>query len=211
MPYGQFHYPFDNAQHFRSHFPADFIVEYTGQIRCWFYYLHVLSTAIFDKPAFKNCMVHGTLLASDGKKMSKSLKNYTDPLELMDKHGGDALRGYLFASPAVGLEDLSFKDEGVEGVVKSILLPMWNALTFFTSYTEVDRIAVSDIALNEHTLGELDLFILSELEILKRTLTELLDGYRINDAMRLFAPFLDTLNNWYIRRSRERVWSEDPN
>ncbi len=210
MPYGQYHYPFENAEHFRAHFPADFIVEYTGQIRCWFYYLHVLSTAIFGKPAFKNCMVHGTLLAADGKKMSKSLKNYTDPLQLMDKHGGDALRAYLFASPAVGIEDLSFRDDGVEGMVKAIMLPLWNALTFFTSYTDVDRVAPKDIPLEGQELSELDRFILSELEILNTSVTAHLDAYTINEAMRLFAPFLDTLNNWYIRRSRERVWSEDP-
>jgi isoleucyl-tRNA synthetase len=210
MPYGQYHYPFENADHFRAHFPADFIVEYTGQIRCWFYYLHVLSTAIFGKPAFKNCMVHGTLLASDGKKMSKSLKNYTDPLELMDKYGADALRAYLFASPAVGIEDLVFKDEGVEGMVKSILLPIWNALSFFTSYTDVDRVGRKDLEQGARQPSELDRFILSELEILNRSVTEYFEGYKINDAMRLVAPFLDTLNNWYIRRSRERVWSEDP-
>ncbi len=210
MPYGQYHYPFENAEHFRGHFPADFIVEYTGQIRCWFYYLHVLSTALFGKPSFKNCMVHGTLLASDGKKMSKSLKNYTDPLELMDKYGADALRAYLFASPAVGIEDLVFKDEGVEGMVKSILLPIWNALSFFTAYTDVDQVRSDELSRSACELGELDRFILSEVEILNRSVTEYLEGYRINEAMRLFAPFLDTLNNWYIRRSRERVWSDDP-
>jgi isoleucyl-tRNA synthetase len=210
MPYGQFHYPFENAEYFRSHFPADFIVEYTGQIRTWFYYLHVLSTALFGKPAFKHCMVHGTLLAADGKKMSKSLKNYTDPYVLMDKHGADALRAYLFASPAVGIEDLSFKDDGLEVMVKSLLLPIWNSLSFFTSYTEVDQITTQDIVLEKQTLAELDRFILSELEILNKSVTEALDDYRVNEAMRLFAPFLDTLNNWYIRRSRERVWSENP-
>jgi isoleucyl-tRNA synthetase len=155
-------------------------------------------------------MVHGTLLASDGKKMSKSLKNYTDPLELMDKYGADALRAYLFASPAVGIEDLVFKDEGVEGMVKSILLPIWNALSFFTSYTDVDRVGRKDLEQGARQPSELDRFILSELEILNRSVTEYFEGYKINDAMRLFAPFLDTLNNWYIRRSRERVWSEDP-
>lgn len=210
MPYAQYNYPFTNPEAFKSHFPSDFIVEYTGQIRCWFYYLHVLSTALFDKPAFKNCMVHGTLLAADGKKISKSLKNYTDPFELMDKHGADALRAYLFSSPAVGIEDLSFKDEGVESMVKAIMLPIWNALSFFTSYTEVDSISPADLDLKGKTLSELDHFILSEAEILKRSATEYLETYRINEAMRLFAPFLDTLNNWYIRRSRERVWSEDP-
>lgn len=210
MPYGQFHYPFENAEHFLEHLPADFIVEYTGQIRCWFYYLHVLSTAIFDKPAFRNCMVHGTLLAADGKKMSKSLKNYTDPLEIMNRHGADSLRGYLFSSPAVGIEDLSFRDEGVEGVLKSIVLPLWNALSFFTSYAEVDAVHPEEISLSGCQLEDLDRFILSELEILVRNATGMLDSYRIHEAMRLFPDFLDILNNWYIRRSRERVWSQDP-
>ena len=210
MPYGQFHYPFENADHFLKHLPADFIVEYTGQIRCWFYYLHVLSTAIFDKPAFRNCMVHGTLLAADGKKMSKSLKNYTDPLEIMDRHGADSLRGYLFSSPAVGIEDLSFRDEGVEGVLKSIVLPLWNALSFFTSYAEVDAIHPDEMSLSDCQLEDLDRFILSELEILVQNATAMLDSYRVHEAMRMFPDFLDTLNNWYIRRSRERVWSKDP-
>ncbi len=210
MPYGQFHYPFENADHFNAHFPADFIAEGTGQIRCWFYYLHVLSTAIFGKPAFQNCLVTGTLLASDGKKMSKSLKNYTDPLLLMERYGADALRSYLFSSPAVGIEDLTFRDDGVEGMVKSIILPIWNALTFLTSYADVDRISPQDLSITDASLGELDRFILSEVEILTKGVTEALDSYQISDAMRLFAPFFDTLNNWYIRRSRERVWSEDP-
>ncbi len=209
MPYGQFHYPFENAEHFLEHLPADFIVEYTGQIRCWFYYLHVLSTAIFDKPAFRNCMVHGTLLAADGKKMSKSLKNYTDPLAIMDKFGADSLRGYLFSSPAVGIEDLSFRDEGVESVLKSLILPLWNALSFFTSYAEVDQITPEEISLDGCVLEDLDRYILSEVEIMVRDATRCLDGYRVHEAMRLFPNFLDTLNNWYIRRSRERVWSQE--
>jgi len=210
MPYGQFHYPFENAEHFRAHFPADFIAEGTGQIRCWFYYLHVLSTAIFGKPAFQNCLVTGTLLAADGKKMSKSLKNYTDPLLLMERYGADALRSYLFSSPAVGIEDLTFRDDGVEGMLKSIILPLWNALTFLTAYADVDDVTQRDLSVHNCTLGELDRFILSEAEILTRAVTQALDSYQISDGMRLFAPFFDTLNNWYIRRSRERVWSEDP-
>jgi isoleucyl-tRNA synthetase len=210
MPYGQFHYPFENAEHFRAHFPADFIAEGTGQIRCWFYYLHVLSTAIFGKPAFQNCLVTGTLLAADGKKMSKSLKNYTDPLLLMERYGADAIRSYLFSSPAVGIEDLTFRDDGVEGMLKSITLPIWNALTFLTAYADVDHVTPRDLSVHDRALGELDRFILSEVEILARSVTKALDSYQISDGMRLFAPFFDTLNNWYIRRSRERVWSEDP-
>ena len=211
MPYGQFHYPFKNAEHFRSHFPADFIVEYTGQIRGWFYYLHVLSTALFDKPAFKHCLVHGTLLAEDGKKISKSLKNYTDPMELMDKYGADALRAYLLSANAVQMADLAFRDDGVEGMVKNISLPLWNALSFFTTYAETDEISVDDLNLDSYLddLTELDRYILSEQEILLSTVTEKLDSYAIHEATKLLSPFLDTLTNWYIRRSRQRVWIED--
>ena len=211
MPYGQFHYPFERAEHFRSHFPADFIVEYPGQIRGWFYVLHVLSTALFERPAFRHCMVHGTLLGFDGKKMSKSLKNYTDPLELMDRNGADSVRMYLLSSAAVQTDDLNFRDEGVEAVVRTILLPVWNALSFFTSYAAIDKVAPKDLAWEDsYAFDELDRFILSETEILIRRVTEPMDRYSVNEAAQLFAPFLDTLNNWYIRRSRARVWSADP-
>lgn len=211
MPYGQFHYPFENAEHFRSHFPADFIVEYTGQLRGWFYYLHVLSTALFDRPAFKHCMVHGTLLAADGKKISKSLKNYTDPLGLIQQHGADAFRAYLLASPAVQLADLAFNDDGVEGMVKSIILPLWNALAFFTTYGEIDQISPDDLSeeITSYKLAELDRYILSELESLNRSVTLALDNYQVDSAMRSCIDFLDQLNNWYIRRSRERLWLAD--
>ncbi|HEX4998131.1 MAG TPA: isoleucine--tRNA ligase [Terriglobia bacterium] len=211
MPYGQFHYPFERAEHFRSHFPADFIVEYTGQIRGWFYVLHVLSTALFERPAFRNCLVHGTLLAADGKKMSKSLKNYTDPLELMDRYGADSLRMYLLSSAAVQTDDLSFRDEGVEAIVRTILLPLWNALSFLTSYAAIDRVEPGDLQLPvSDALDGLDRFILSETEILTGRVTERMDRYAVNEAAQLFPAFLDTLNNWYIRRSRARVWSADP-
>ena len=211
MPYGQYHYPFERAEHFRSHFPADFIVEYTGQIRGWFYVLHVLSTALFEKPAFRNCLVHGTLLAADGKKMSKSLKNYTDPLLLMDKHGADSLRMYLLSSSAVQTDDLSFRDDGVEAMTRNILLPVWNALSFFASYAAIDGVSSSDLAWsNSYALDELDQFILSETEIVVKNATERMDRYAVHEAAQLFPPFLDTLNNWYIRRSRARVWSTDP-
>jgi isoleucyl-tRNA synthetase len=210
MPYGQFHYPFERAEHFRSHFPADFIVEYTGQIRGWFYVLHVLSTALFGRPAFRNCLVHGTLLAADGKKMSKSLKNYTDPLQLMDRYGADSLRMYLLSSAAVQTDDLSFRDEGVEAITRAILLPLWNALSFFASYAAIDKVELADLKSESHTLDELDRFILSETELVVQRATECMDRYAIHEAAQLFSPFLDTLNNWYIRRSRARVWSADP-
>src|SRR5262249_32803126 len=148
----------------------DFIVEYPGQIRGWFYVLHVLSTALFDKPAFRNCLVHGTLLAADGKKLSKSLKNYTDPLELMDQHGDDSLRIYLLSSSAVQADDLSFRDDGVEAMTRTILLPLWNALSFFASYASIDRISPEDLKWDDrkwsdggnNSFDELDRFILSE-------------------------------------------------
>jgi len=214
MPYGQFHYPFERAEHFRSHFPADFIVEYPGQIRGWFYVLHVLSTALFGKPAFRNCLVHGTLLAADGKKLSKSLKNYTDPLQLMDRHGADSLRMYLLSSSAVQADDLSFRDDGVEAITRTILLPIWNALSFFASYATIDGISPSDLKWpsgeDTYEFDELDRYILSETEIVIMRATERMDRYAIHEAAQLFAPFLDTLNNWYIRRSRARVWTKDP-
>jgi len=213
MPYGQFHYPFEHAEHFRSHFPADFIVEYTGQIRGWFYYLHVLSTALFDRPAFQNCLVHGTLLAADGKKISKSLKNYTDPMELMKKYGADALRAYLLSSHAVQMADLAFRDDGVEEMVKSLSLPLWNALSFFTTYAEIDEIDSEQLDLTQHEshLTDLDRFILSEIEITIRQVQEELDEYNVHEAAKYLPKFLDTLNNWYIRRSRQRVWAPEKN
>jgi isoleucyl-tRNA synthetase len=208
MPYGQFHYPFERAEHFRSHFPADFIVEYPGQIRGWFYVLHVLSTALFERPAFRNCLVHGTLLAADGKKLSKSLKNYTDPLQLMDRYGADSLRMYLLSSPAVQADDLSFRDDGVEAMTRTILLPLWNALSFFASYTAIDQVAPADLAWNDaYAFDELDRYILSEIELLVQRATERMDRYALHEAAQLFPLFLDTLNNWYIRRSRARVWA----
>ncbi|HSH11178.1 MAG TPA: isoleucine--tRNA ligase, partial [Ilumatobacter sp.] len=138
MPFGQCHYPFENKEWFESHFPADFIVEYPGHIRGWFYYLHVLAVALFDRPAFKNCLVHGTLLAADGAKLSKSKKNFTDPMELVDTYGADALRIYLLNSPAAAMDDMLFKDSGVAEQVKNVLLPLWNAYQFFVTYAEID-------------------------------------------------------------------------
>ncbi|NMC63856.1 MAG: isoleucine--tRNA ligase, partial [SAR324 cluster bacterium] len=212
MPYGQFHYPFERSEHFESHFPCDFIVEYTAQIRGWFYVMHVLATGLFDKPAFRNCMVHGTLLAADGKKMSKSQKNYTDPLVLLDNYGADAFRAYLLSSNAVQMADLAFKDEGIENMVRTINLPLWNALLFFSTYAEIDGIDSTELGVDpkDLPLSEVDTFILSELELLIKRITEQLDQYLINEAAKELPEFLDTLNNWFIRRSRQRVWASEP-
>jgi len=212
MPYGQWHYPFDNEDFFKSHFPSQFVVEYSSQLRGWFYVMHVLSTALFDKPAFNNCLVHGTLLAADGKKLSKSLKNYTDPLVLLDKYGADAFRGYLLSTSVIWMGEHCFKDEGLANSIKRLSLPLWNALSFFTTYAEIDQIDSEDLTkpLSEYTLSELDRFILSEIELLIKRVTEKLDAYAIHDAMNMLPEFLDVLNNWYIRRSRQRMWGADP-
>lgn len=138
VPFAQKHYPFENREWFESHFPSDFIVEYTGQIRCWFYYLHVLAVALFDKPAFQNCVVHGTVLAKDGKKLAKSSKNYTDPMQLMRRHGTDAFRLYLYQTNAMLIGDLLFDEAGIQDAYQQIILPYWNACNFYISYANID-------------------------------------------------------------------------
>jgi len=187
-------------------------VEYTPQVRGWFYVMHVLSTALFDSPAFRHCLVHGPLLAADGKKMSKSLQNFTDPLVLLDRYGSDAFRSYLLSTGAVWAAEHSFKDEGVANMLKKLSLPLWNALAFFTTYAEIDEIDSEELQkpLDSYALTELDRYILSELELLLERVGDKLDGYAIHEAMNTLPDFLDVLNNWYIRRSRQRMWSPDP-
>jgi isoleucyl-tRNA synthetase len=209
MPFAHRHYPFVEADNFRNNFPADLIVEATGQLRGWFYSLHVLSTCIFGSPAFKACKVLGTLLAGDGKKLSKSARNYTDCIELIDSYGADALRCYFAGSVAVDMGDLVFRDEGVQEQVRTLLLPMWNALTFFTTYAEIDRIAHEELELDTgklETLELLDRFILAELEQTRAQITDHLDSFSMDKALKAGTEFLDVLNNWYIRRNRGRVW-----
>lgn len=138
MPYAQKHFPFGEKDRFTNTFPADFIAEGLDQTRGWFYTLMVLSTALFDEPPFHHVLVNGLILAEDGKKMSKSLKNYPDPELLLSKHGADALRFYILSSPATRAEDLRFSEQGVEEVVKSVLLPIWNTYSFFTTYANID-------------------------------------------------------------------------
>jgi isoleucyl-tRNA synthetase len=209
MPFAHRHYPFADADGFKSNFPADLIVEATGQLRGWFYSLHVLSTCIFGSPAFKACKVLGTLLAGDGKKLSKSAKNYTDCIELIDSYGADALRCYFAGSVAVEMGDLVFRDEGVQEQVRTLLLPMWNALTFFTTYAEIDRVTHEELMLDDRkleTLELLDRFILAQLEQTRSQITEHLDAFSMDKALKSGTEFLDVLNNWYIRRNRARVW-----
>lgn len=206
MPYGQCHYPFENKDWFESHFPADFIVEYPGQIRCWFYYMHVLAVALMGKPAFKNCLVHGTLLAEDGSKISKSKQNFTDPMELIDRYGADALRIYLLNSPAAVMLDLNFKDSGVADQIKTVLLPVWNAYSFFVTYANIDGY-VGDPAVVPQSSNSLDRWILAVLHDTTNDVREAFETYQLNRSLSPVSRFIDDLTKWYIRRSRGRFWA----
>ncbi len=206
VPFAQKHYPFENREWFESHFPSDFIVEYTGQIRCWFYYLHVLSVALFDKPAFQNCIVHGTILARDGKKLSKSSRNYTDPMQLMKQYGTDAFRLYLYQSNAMLIGDLLFDESGIQEAFQQILLPYWNACNFYISYANIDGFRPEKIEAPSSD-NQLDKWILAKLYDTRQTITENMDSYQVNRYVESMSSLIDGLTNWYIRRSRRRFWS----
>lgn len=205
VPFASKHYPFENKEWFEEHFPSDFVVEYTGQIRCWFYYLHVLGVALFDRPAFKNCVVHGTILAKDGKKLSKSSKNYTDPMELMKRYGTDALRLYLYQTNAMLLGDLSFDDDGIIDSYQQIILPFWNACNFFISYANIDNFEPSDSEPNSD--NQLDKWVLAKLYETEKAITENMNAYLVNHYVDKLMSLVEGLTNWYIRRSRRRFWS----
>jgi len=209
MPYAQVHYPIENKKHFEEHYPADFISESLDQTRGWFYTLTVLAAALFDRPAFQNCIVSGMVLAADGKKMSKSQRNYTDPMEVIDKFGADALRLYLMNSPVLSAGDLCFTDEGVKEVLKGILIPLWNAYGFFVTYANVDGVSADDAGPGEAPLdarNPLDRWILSVCEGLVKGVGDGLEAYELPQAIAPIVDFVDSLNNWYIRRSRRRFW-----
>ena len=210
VPFASKHYPFENKEWFEEHFPSDFVVEYTGQIRCWFYYLHVLATALFDRPAFKNCVVHGTILAKDGKKLSKSSKNYTDPMELMKKFGTDAFRLYLYQSGAMLIGDLLFDENGISDAYQGIILPYWNACNFFISYANIDGIDFDPDKLPSSD-NPLDKWILAKLYDTYKKITDNMDAYRVNHYVDNLISLIDGLTNWYIRRSRRRFWSAGMN
>ncbi len=207
MPYGQSHYPFENREHFEAHFPADFICEGLDQTRGWFYTLTVLAAALFDSPAFMNVVVNGLVLAEDGKKMSKSARNYTDPIEVVDAYGADALRLFLMHSAVVKAEDLRYSDTGVKEVLKNVIIPLWNAYSFFVTYANIDGVRPS--APPAAPANPLDRWILSEAERMTREVSEQLDAYDLQKAIDPFVGFIDLLNNWYIRRSRRRFWRSE--
>jgi len=207
MPYAQVHYPFENKEHFEQHFPADFICEGLDQTRGWFYTLVILGAALFDKPAFKNVVVNGLVLAEDGRKMSKSLRNYTDPVEVIDRFGADALRFFLVNSAVVRAEDLRYSDKGVKEVLKTLILPLWNAYSFFITYANIDNVTVTKAP--ENPKNPLDRWILSAVESFIAEVTENFDSYNIQKVNAAFLEFIDTLNNWYVRRSRRRFWKSE--
>ena len=213
MPFAQFHYPFENKEKFEANFPGDFIVEYIGQVRAWFYYMHAMSVALFGENSFKNVIVTGNVAGNDGRKMSKSYGNYTDPTELMDKFSADSLRYLLLSSPLLSGEDFSLQDKDVGDVARKLSM-IWNMYDFFTMYAEVDGWEFDpqqsfDINPADVT-NPLDKWIISRLHQLNEQVTKHMDGYNIPDAMSPILPFIEDASNWYVRRSRRRFWkSED--
>ena len=207
MPYAQDHYPFENKEHVENHFPGDFICEGLDQTRGWFYSLTVLGAALFDKPTFKNVVVNGLVLAADSKKMSKSLKNYTDPSDVIAMYGADALRFFLTNSAVLRAEDLRYSDDAVKEVLKNLIIPIWNAYSFFVTYANIDNIKVSGAPASPS--NPLDKWILSEVEKLVEDMTNALDSYDVQKADMIISDFIDILNNWYIRRSRRRFWKSE--
>ncbi|UQX09344.1 isoleucine--tRNA ligase [Candidatus Mycobacterium methanotrophicum] len=204
MPYAQVHYPFENRDWFETHYPGDFIVEYIGQTRGWFYTLHVLATALFDRPAFKTCVAHGIVLGSDGQKMSKSLRNYPDVSEVFDRDGSDAMRWFLMASPILRGGNLIVTEQGIRDGVRQVLLPLWNAYSFLALY------APKAGTWRTNSPHVLDRYILAKLAALRDELTDGLDVCDISGACEQLRQFTEALTNWYVRRSRSRFWGEDP-
>ena len=205
VPFARLHYPFENKEWFDKHTTSDFVVEYTGQIRCWFYYLHVLSVALFDKPAYKNCIVHGTILAKDGKKLSKKSKNYTDPMGLMKTYGTDALRLYMYQSNAMLVNDMQFDDNGLKDSLQQVVLPLWNCAYFYQSYAKIDNF-VGNENLKPNSTNKLDNWMLAKLYQTEKEIKKNMDSYQVDGYVKPIISLIDGLTNWYIRRSRRRFW-----
>ena len=207
MPYAQVHYPFENTEWFEHHYPGDFIVEYIGQTRGWFYTMHILATGLFDRPAFSNCLVHGVVLGSDGQKMSKSLRNYPDVSEVFDRDGADAMRWFLMSSAILRGGNLIVTEQGIRDGVRQVLIPLWNAWYFFSLYANVANGAAGyDAKINFGSSDVLDRYILAKTAQFVQSMTAELDALNIAAACDATRNFLEALSNWYIRRSRNRFW-----
>lgn len=204
MPFAQVHYPFENKEWFEEHYPADFIVEYINQTRGWFYTLHVLAGALFDTPAFQNVICHGILLADDGAKLSKRLRNYTEPTEIFENQGSDALRWYFMSTNIVRGGDTRISDQAIDDVVRQVITPMWNAYSFFTLYANADGARATH---RTDASGVLDRYILAKTRELIESVQARMDAYDLPGATAEIHAFIDALNNWYIRRSRDRFWA----
>ena len=205
MPYGQMHYPFENEKKFEKNFPAEFIAEGVDQTRAWFYYLHVLSTALQNKPAFKNVIVNGIVLAQDGKKMSKRLQNYPDPMEMFEKYGADAVRYYLATAAVMRAEDMRFSEKEVDEVVKKVLLILYNVLSFYKMYCDKNDANSHANDTNKKPSHDLDRWIIARIGQLTKDSTEAYDSYDLNRATRPIMNFVNDLSTWYLRRSRDRI------
>ncbi|MFF1573853.1 isoleucine--tRNA ligase [Leifsonia sp. NPDC058292] len=203
MPFAQVHYPFENQEWFDTHSPADFIVEYIGQTRGWFYMMHVLSTAIFDRPAFKNVISHGIVLGSDGQKMSKSLRNYPDVNEVFDRDGSDAMRWFLMSSPVLRGGNLIVTEEGIREGVRQVLLPLWSTWYFFSLYANASGY---EAKWRTDSTDVLDRYLLAKTRDLVEDVTTDLEALDSTLAAGKLRDFADVLTNWYVRRSRDRFW-----
>ncbi|WP_086847452.1 isoleucine--tRNA ligase [Amycolatopsis kentuckyensis] len=206
MPYAQVHYPFENAEWFEHHYPSDFIVEYIGQTRGWFYLLHVLATALFDRPAFRTCVSHGIVLGSDGAKMSKSLRNYPDVNEVFERDGSDAMRWYLMASPILRGGNLVVTDKGIRDAVRQAVLPLWNSYYFLALYANAEGV---EGQWRTDSPNVLDRYVLAKTHELVTDVEYAMDNYDVAGACQTVRDFLEVLTNWYVRRSRDRFWAGD--
>ncbi|GAA1843017.1 isoleucine--tRNA ligase [Agromyces salentinus] len=207
MPFAQVHYPFENREWFDTHHPADFIVEYIGQTRGWFYVMHVLSTALFDRPAYKNVISHGIVLGNDGQKMSKSLRNYPDVSEVFDRDGADAMRWFLMASPVLRGGNLIVTEEGIREGVRQVMLPLWSTWYFFSLYANTAREGGYEASASTGSTDVLDRYLFAKLRDLVTAVTQDLENLDSTMAAAKLRDFADVLTNWYVRRSRDRFWA----
>ena len=216
MSFAQYHYPFENKETFEQHFPCDYIVEYIGQTRGWFYVLHIMATALFDKPAYKNVICHGIVLGSDGQKMSKHLRNYPDVNGVFNDFGSDAMRWFLMSSPILRGGNLIVTADGIRDTVRQVMLPVWSSYYFFTLYAnaanggagfDARSLRADEVA----ALPEMDRYLLARTRRLIEKTQAALDDFLISDACEAVSDFIDMLTNWYIRNNRDRFWNEDEN